>query len=133
MLAPGDGGLGASIGVAIAASRSSPACWSASFNGMVVAVARVQPIVATLGMLVAGRGIALVITGGALVELFVPFFKTVRLGKFLGVPYVMWVAALLAVARRRSWSGAPRSATGCSPSAATAGPACWPACRCSAR
>jgi ribose transport system permease protein len=68
------------------------------FNGLVVSVARVQPIVATLGVLVAGRGIALVITGGALVELFVPFFKTVRLGKFLGIPYVMIVAVLLAVA-----------------------------------
>jgi galactofuranose transport system permease protein len=67
------------------------------FNGLVVAFARVQPIVATLGVLVAGRGIALVITGGALVELFVPFFKDVRLGKFLGIPYVMIVAALLAV------------------------------------
>jgi ribose/xylose/arabinose/galactoside ABC-type transport system permease subunit len=68
------------------------------FNGLVVAFARVQPIVATLGVLVAGRGIALVITGGALVELFVPFFKTIRLGKFAGIPYVMIVAALLAVA-----------------------------------
>lgn len=67
-------------------------------NGLVVAFARVQPIVATLGVLVAGRGIALVITGGALVELFVPFFKEVRLGKLLGIPYVMLVAALLAVA-----------------------------------
>ncbi|WP_030441534.1 ABC transporter permease [Actinoplanes subtropicus] len=66
------------------------------FNGLVVAFARVQPIVATLGVLVAGRGIALVITGGALVELFVPIFKDIRLGKFLGVPYVMIVAALLA-------------------------------------
>jgi len=68
------------------------------FNGLVVAFARVQPIVATLGVLVAGRGIALVITGGALVELFVPIFKDIRLGKFLGIPYVMIVAALLAVA-----------------------------------
>jgi ribose transport system permease protein len=67
------------------------------FNGLVVAFARVQPIVATLGVLVAGRGIALVITGGALVELFVPFFKDVRLGKLAGIPYVMIVAALLAV------------------------------------
>jgi len=66
-------------------------------NGLVVAFARVQPIVATLGVLVAGRGIALVITGGALVELFVPIFKDIRLGKFLGIPYVMIVAALLAV------------------------------------
>ena len=68
------------------------------FNGLVVAFARVQPIVATLGVLVAGRGIALVITGGALVELFVPIFKDIRLGKLLGVPYVMIVATVLAVA-----------------------------------
>ncbi|HEY8305375.1 MAG TPA: ABC transporter permease [Lapillicoccus sp.] len=66
------------------------------FNGVVVAVAEVQPIVATLGMLVAGRGIALVITGGALIELFVPFFQTVRQGSLFGIPYIMWVAVLLA-------------------------------------
>jgi galactofuranose transport system permease protein len=67
------------------------------FNGSVVAVARVQPIVVTLGVLVAGRGIALVITGGALVELFVPFLRTVSRGKTVGVPYIMIVAAVLAV------------------------------------
>jgi ribose/xylose/arabinose/galactoside ABC-type transport system permease subunit len=97
VLAPGDGGLGASIGVAMLVAVVAGVVVGA-FNGTVVAVARVQPIVATLGMLVAGRGIALVITGGALIELFVPFFRTVRLGKLLGVPYVMWVAAILAVA-----------------------------------
>ncbi len=68
------------------------------FNGVVVAVAKVQPIVATLSLLVAGRGIALVITGGALVELFVPFLKVIRQGQLFGIPYVMWVAAILTVA-----------------------------------
>lgn len=92
----GDGGLGASIGVAMLAAVVAGVLVGV-FNGAVVAFARVQPIVATLGLLVAGRGIALVITGGALIELFVPFFRTVRLGKLLGVPYVMWVAAILAV------------------------------------
>ena len=96
VLAPGDGGLGASIGVAMLVAVVAGVGVGA-FNGTVVAIARVQPIVATLGMLVAGRGIALVITGGALIELFVPFFRTVRLGKLFGVPYVMWVAAVLAV------------------------------------
>jgi ribose transport system permease protein len=67
------------------------------FNGVVVAVAKVQPIVATLSILVAGRGIALVITGGALVELFVPFLKVVRQGELFGIPYVMWVAAIFVV------------------------------------
>jgi ribose/xylose/arabinose/galactoside ABC-type transport system permease subunit len=96
VVAPAQGGFGASIGVAIVAAVLAGLAVGV-FNGVVVAVARVQPIVATLGVLVAGRGIALVITGGALVELFVPFFKTVRLGKLVGIPYVMIVAAVLAV------------------------------------
>jgi len=79
------------------------------FNGVVVAVAKVQPIVATLSILVAGRGIALVITGGALVELFAPFLKVVRQGELFGIPYVMWVAALfvlvVTVVVRRSTFG----------------------------
>ncbi len=96
VIAPAQGGAGAPIAVAIVAAILAGVLVGV-FNGVVVAVARVQPIVATLGVLVAGRGIALVITGGALVELFVPFFKEVRLGKFLGVPHVMIVAALLAL------------------------------------
>jgi ribose/xylose/arabinose/galactoside ABC-type transport system permease subunit len=96
VIAPAQGGAGAPIAIAILAAIVAGLLVGV-FNGVVVAFARVQPIVATLGVLVAGRGIALVITGGALVELFVPFFKEVRLGKLLGVPYVMIVAAILAV------------------------------------
>jgi ribose/xylose/arabinose/galactoside ABC-type transport system permease subunit len=96
VIAPAQGGFGAPIAVAIVVAVLAGLLVGV-FNGVVVAVARVQPIVATLGTLVAGRGIALVITGGALVELFVPFFKEVRLGKLFGVPYVMIVAGLLAV------------------------------------
>ena len=62
-----------------------------------IALARVQPIVATLAMLVGGRGIALVITGGALVELFPPFFGTVRTAKFLTMPDIFWLAVVLAL------------------------------------
>jgi ribose/xylose/arabinose/galactoside ABC-type transport system permease subunit len=96
VIAPAEGGVGASIGVAIVAAILAGLLVGV-FNGVVVAVARVQPIVATLGILVAGRGIALVITGGALVELFVPFFRTLRQGKVIGIPYVMVIAAVLAV------------------------------------
>lgn len=96
VISPSQGGFGAPIAVAILLAVLAGLVVGV-FNGVVVAVARVQPIVATLGVLVAGRGIALVITGGALVELFVPFFSQVRLGKFLGIPYVMIVAAVLAV------------------------------------
>ncbi len=96
VVSPAEGGAGASITVAIIAAILAGLLVGV-FNGVVVAVARVQPIVATLGILVAGRGIALVITGGALVELFVPFFRVLRQGKVLGVPYVMVIAAVLAV------------------------------------
>jgi ribose/xylose/arabinose/galactoside ABC-type transport system permease subunit len=96
VIAPAQGGAGAPIAIAILAAILA-GLLVGIFNGLVVAFARVQPIVATLGVLVAGRGVALVITGGALVELFVPFFKDLRLGKLLGVPYVMIVAGLLAL------------------------------------
>lgn len=94
VVAPGTG-YGRSIVVAVVAAVLAGLVVGI-FNGVVVAVVGVQPIVATLGLLVAGRGIALVITGGALVELFVPFFRVVRLGKLFGIPYVMLVAVLLA-------------------------------------
>lgn len=90
------GGYGVSILVATLAAVLAGTLVGV-VNGVVIAVGRVQPIVATLSLLVAGRGIALVITGGALIELFVPFFQTVRTGSVVGVPYVMVVAVVLAV------------------------------------
>lgn len=65
------------------------------FNGTVIAVGRVQPIVATLALLVGGRGVALVITSGALVPLSVPFFTELRRGSFLGLPGIAWFAGAL--------------------------------------
>lgn len=91
-----DGGLGAAIFPAIVLGILAGLAIGI-FNGVVVAVAKVQPIVATLSLLVAGRGLGLVITGGALIELFVPFLKVVRQGELFGIPYVMWVAAIIAV------------------------------------
>ena len=97
VVSPSSGsGLGAPVAIAIIAAVIVGALVGV-FNGAVISVARVQPIVVTLGVLVAGRGIALVITGGALVELFVPFLRTVSRGKTVGVPYIMIVAAVLAV------------------------------------
>ncbi|GAB2473838.1 ABC transporter permease [Jatrophihabitans fulvus] len=89
-------GFGLPIGVAIVMAVVLATAVGA-FNGLVVAVGRVQPIVATLAMLVGGRGIALVITGGALVELFPPFFGTIRESKFLALPDIFWLVVVLAV------------------------------------
>jgi ribose/xylose/arabinose/galactoside ABC-type transport system permease subunit len=89
-------GRGLPIGVAIVAALVAGTLVGV-FNGVVVSMARVQPIVATLAVLVGGRGLALMITGGALVELFPPFFATVRKAEFLTVPDIFWLAVVFAV------------------------------------
>jgi ribose transport system permease protein len=67
-------------------------------NGGLVAFAGIQPIVATLGLLVAGRGLALVFADGRLVELFDPTLNTIGNGAVLGVPIAMVVAVVVALA-----------------------------------
>lgn len=79
------------------------------FNGFVIGVGGVQPIVATLSMLVAGRGLALVLTSGGLVELFKPGLNKLSAGAVHGLPYVFLIAlalvALVAVVARRTTFG----------------------------
>jgi ribose transport system permease protein len=67
-------------------------------NGALVAVVRLQPIVATLALLVGGRGLALVLAGGQLKQIHNPALLAIGGDDVLGVPVVVGVAALLAVA-----------------------------------
>ena len=66
-------------------------------NGGLVAFVGVQPIVATLGMLVAGRGIALVLAQGRLTELFDPTLSAIGTDRVAGIPITVLVAAVVAV------------------------------------
>ena len=68
-------------------------------NGALVAGVRLQPIVATLSMLVAGRGIALVISNGQLKDIRDKDFLTIGSGAdpLLDVPWLVWIALLLAL------------------------------------
>jgi ribose transport system permease protein len=66
-------------------------------NGALVAGVRLQPIVATLSMLVAGRGIALVISGGRLKDIHDKDFLAIGSDAFLDVPYLVWIAVVLAL------------------------------------
>ena len=68
------------------------------FNGVLVAYLGIQPIVATLALLVGGRGLALVIAHGQLVQLYNPTFLSLGSGDLLGIPISVLVAAVLAVA-----------------------------------
>ncbi|GAA3223629.1 ABC transporter permease [Dactylosporangium siamense] len=66
-------------------------------NGGLVAFVGLQPIVATLAMLVAGRGIALVVSNGKYKDIRDKDFLAIGTDAFLGVPYTVWIAAVLAV------------------------------------
>ena len=64
-----------------------------SFNGWLVARFRIQPIVATLVLFIAGRGIAQVMTNGNLQAFHNDSFHTLGLGRVLGVPIQVWLMA----------------------------------------
>lgn len=65
-------------------------------NGGLVAFVGVQPIVATLGLLVAGRGIALVFAQGRLTELFDPTLQAIGTDRVAGIPITVLAAAVVA-------------------------------------
>jgi ribose transport system permease protein len=111
-------GAGPAIAVALAAGVAVGLA-----NGWLVAFAGMQPIIATLGLLVAGRGLALVLADGRLVELFDPALGALGNSAVLGVPVsvllVLAVAAAAALAIRRAAFGRRVLAIGGNRAAAT--------------
>ena len=67
------------------------------FNGFLVAHLGIQPIVATLALLVGGRGLALVIANGQLVQLHDQTFLSLGTDDLAGIPISVWIAGLLSV------------------------------------
>lgn len=70
------------------------------FNGVLITRFQVQPIIATLVLFIAGRGIAQVISGGALVNFTQPSFTALGSGRILGVSIqvILMLIILLAAA-----------------------------------
>jgi len=67
------------------------------FNGLMVSVFRVQPIIATLILFISGRGIAQVLTNGNLQTFSNPAFAYLGTGRVLGLPFQGWLAVALAI------------------------------------
>jgi galactofuranose transport system permease protein len=67
------------------------------FNGWLVTRFSIQPIVATLVLFIAGRGLAQVSTNGNLQVFKVPEFQAIALGRVLGVPFQVWIMLALVV------------------------------------
>jgi galactofuranose transport system permease protein len=69
-----------------------------AWNGLLVGAFNVQPIVATLILMVAGRGVAQLITGGQIITFTDPLLTYVGNGSLLGLPFpVLLSLAMLAV------------------------------------
>ena len=68
---------------------------SALFNGWFITRFQVQPIVGTLVMFIAGRGIGQVLTNGNLQVFHNPTFQFIGLGRVFGVPFQVIVMLVL--------------------------------------
>ncbi|KZB86069.1 ABC transporter permease [Amycolatopsis regifaucium] len=80
------------VAIALAAGLAAGA-----FNGVLVAKVGIQPIVATLALLVGGRGLALVLADGQLIQLHDEAFLALGTGEVLRIPVSVLIAAVLAV------------------------------------
>lgn len=93
-----------------------------AFNGVLVGVVGVQPIIATLIFFISGRGLALVLTNGNLQTFTNPAFTWLGTGRIFGLPVQGWLAliltAVVAYAIRRSIYGRYLLASGGNPRAA---------------
>lgn len=71
------------------------------FNGVLVTRFRIQPIIATLILYIAGRGIAQVMTNGNLQSFRNPAFESLAYGRPFGLPVQVWL--MLALALGAAW------------------------------
>lgn len=68
-----------------------------AWNGFLVSVVGIQPIIATLILMTAGRGIAMLITGGQITTVNSDPFRWLGSGWFLGLPVSFLIAAAVFV------------------------------------
>ncbi|MBS0453643.1 MAG: ABC transporter permease [Proteobacteria bacterium] len=67
------------------------------WNGLLVARIGMQPIIATLILMVAGRGIAQLITEGQIITIYYAPYFFIGGGYLLGLPFALFIAAGVAV------------------------------------
>jgi simple sugar transport system permease protein len=91
------------------------------WNGLLVSVFGIQPIIATLVLWLAGRGIALLITGGFITTINSAPYKTIAQGNVLGFPvmFLISLSAIIVVSLivRRTALGVLTEAIGINPAA----------------
>lgn len=66
-------------------------------NGALVAGFNIAPFIATLGMMTAARGMALIYSGGRPISRLTPEFNFIGQGDVLFIPVPIWILAIVAV------------------------------------
>lgn len=111
-----NGNVGAAIILAVFAGILC-GCW----NGFLVAKVKIQPIVATMILLVAGRGIAQLITNGKIVTISSDAYYFINGGYILGLPFplfiVIFLVGLLILFVGKTAFGLFLESVGCNPKA----------------
>jgi ribose/xylose/arabinose/galactoside ABC-type transport system permease subunit len=91
------------------------------WNGFLVSVLGIQPIIATLVLMTAGRGVAMLITEGQITTITSPAYAQIGSGFWLGLPVSILIAgaifALVAVLTRRTALGMLIESVGINPEA----------------
>jgi ribose transport system permease protein len=88
------------LGIGVALAFIVPVivtCLFGWFNGWLITRFRIQPIVGTLILFIAGRGVAQVLTNGNLQPFTVPSFQFIGLGRPFGIPFQAFLMALLVI------------------------------------
>jgi galactofuranose transport system permease protein len=92
------------------------------WNGLLVAGAGIQPIIATLILMVAGRGIAQLITNGQIITIYYQPYFFIGNGYLAGLPFALFIVTALglgmAVLKYRTALGLFIQASGANPVAA---------------
>ncbi|MCR2764423.1 ABC transporter permease [Microbacterium sp. zg.B48] len=91
------------------------------WNGFLVAVVGIQPIIATLVLMLAGRGVALLITEGFITTVNSGPYEFIATGYLIGLPFAFLISlaaiATIALVERRTALGVLTEAVGINPEA----------------
>ncbi|GIP59600.1 ABC transporter permease [Paenibacillus sp. FSL W8-0186] len=91
------------------------------WNGLLVAGFGIQPIIATLILMVAGRGIAQLITNGQIITVLSPKYQYIGAGSLFTLPFSIFIVAVMFAAAslltRKTALGLFIESVGCKPTA----------------
>ncbi|MBG1232506.1 ABC transporter permease [Aestuariivirga litoralis] len=86
--------LAVAVAMIVAVALAGAFGW---FNGWLITRFKIQPIIATLVLFIAGRGIAQVSTNGNLQPFKLPQFQWIGLGRWFGVPVQVIIMVILVI------------------------------------